>query len=285
MHTRADLQGGFLIGGWADRNRYFGGYLAGVKMYAGSALSAAEVAACIAASNPGPAPVMPSHVCLYRGPLLLGYDPRLNEAAVSPPTMASGSLEYTVIEEAPPIPTPALKLQFKDADGHGVVLADYGSLGLCGDTFATWLPMTFPAGHPEPSAPFTKKAPSRTFFFDDQAPLGCLRLAISVPSLQLVGAATDTPLPASLAEVQSAVDRLFAVVGGDQCHRSGLQWVDSDGDAIELASQADLDEAVRLASSSPSGTAALSILVQVAHARRAGDSARRAPPAAQLHPG
>ncbi len=28
-----NTQGGFMVGGWADRNRYFSGWLAGVRFY------------------------------------------------------------------------------------------------------------------------------------------------------------------------------------------------------------------------------------------------------------
>ena len=58
-------------------------------------------------------------------------------------------------------------MYFVAADGKTAVrLADYGSLGLRGQQFTTWLPMKTDKLQ-LPKAAFTKANPTRTFFVDD----------------------------------------------------------------------------------------------------------------------
>jgi hypothetical protein len=82
--------------GFADCNRAFVGSLAGVRFY-GSCLGAADILAAKQASVPRAMPKPPAppavKTCLYRGPLLLTYDPRLNGLArldLGPAPLAPG---------------------------------------------------------------------------------------------------------------------------------------------------------------------------------------------------
>ena len=105
---------------------------------------------------------------VYRGPLLLGYDPRFNtDASRDPPT---GLMAH-------PLTLAALHAATLDPPGTGfaqpqvslavpmgsstVRLAEYASLGLTGQTLSTWLPVALPA--PIPAAPFSRADPTRTF--------------------------------------------------------------------------------------------------------------------------
>jgi hypothetical protein len=89
--TRATA-GGFIVGGWADRNRYFSGMLSGVHFYT-ACLAASDVVAAMQATRPQGEPSFPSYVSIYRGPLLLGFDPRFNKGD-APDPLESDKLVY-----------------------------------------------------------------------------------------------------------------------------------------------------------------------------------------------
>jgi hypothetical protein len=98
---------------------------------------------------------------IYRGPILLAYDPRFNdrEDAMDIPTLNAGELKESQIESDSWL-KPWLLLEFKAADGRIVRLCDFGSAGTAGDFYHTWLPMKFPF---TPPAEFSKQNPLRSF--------------------------------------------------------------------------------------------------------------------------
>ena len=109
--------------------------------------------------------------CLYRGPLLLGFDPCFNPTVDTMPALNLEDLTFEQVTEESWLP-PTLLLEFTAADKKTKVrLANYGSLGLRGQAFQTWLPLgshatdTMPKNIPH--APFSKENPTRTFFVED----------------------------------------------------------------------------------------------------------------------
>eukprot|EP01052_Picozoa_sp_SAG31_P028345 SAG31_NODE_2728_length_5180_cov_2.415469_2_plen_544_part_00 len=77
---------GAIVGGWGvTGNRDYVGALSGVELYH-SCLSIAEVTAAMKQTKPvGLPPAVARRGCLYRGPLLLGFDPAYNLKTPSPP--------------------------------------------------------------------------------------------------------------------------------------------------------------------------------------------------------
>jgi hypothetical protein len=162
---RRNTQGGFMVGGWADRNRYFAGVLSGVQLYS-SAVSAADVFAAMWQSKPTGEPAFPTFVSLYQGPLLLGFDPRFN----TKPTHAALPSDKASLSDRKLVTTdswiqPSLLLKFPCPGGTSVTLCDCGSLGVTGLQYTTWLEMSFGADGP-PVTSFTHANPTRTFFLE-----------------------------------------------------------------------------------------------------------------------
>lgn len=94
---------------------------------------------------------------LYRGPLLLAYDRRLN--AFDPdavPTLDARTLQGTVLP-SPPDPTTLLLLEFRSTGGGAVQLCDFASAGVDGSPYRSWLPVT----HTAP-ADFSRQNPRRS---------------------------------------------------------------------------------------------------------------------------
>jgi DUF1680 family protein len=99
-------------------------------------------------------------VAVYRGPLLLAYDPRHD--AYDP-----GHLPVVNFSQAPkityyypqihPYPCPILLLQFATQDGGRITLCDFTSAGMAGNRYVSWLPS---AGSPKP-VPFRRDNPLR----------------------------------------------------------------------------------------------------------------------------
>jgi DUF1680 family protein len=85
---------------------------------------------------------------LYRGPLLLAYDARYNEAEPSnmPPLNAEGQRGRVVAfkRRFPPL----LLLALKDVAGRSVRLCDFASAGATGTPYRSWLDLT--GGRPSP---------------------------------------------------------------------------------------------------------------------------------------
>ena len=122
---------------------------------------------------PGARP--PGRTALYRGPLLLSYDPRFNQAAAAagaprPPAVVQSLLATAPRRVPPPCPgpSPALLLEWVLPGGRAFRLCDFASAGLTGRSFYSWLDVTYGgACHSgavaTPTSPFTKANPSRTF--------------------------------------------------------------------------------------------------------------------------
>ena len=152
------------MGGWGDGSRCFDGWLSGVCFYHAS-LTAAQVTATMAATRPTAVPPPPpSRSALYRGPILLTYDPRLNDYRPCPQTLdASGLAEGKIVPSATASGwlQPQMLLEFANVGGKAVRLCDFSSAGLSGRDYRSWLPLTWPKA--VPTAPFSRKAPGRTF--------------------------------------------------------------------------------------------------------------------------
>ena len=123
--------GGFVVGGWADENRRFTGALAGVQFF-GSSLAASDISAAMKATAP-PQPDKPPRPpqlvkgCLYRGPLLLGFDPCFNPTVDTMPALNLEDLTFEQVTEESWLP-PTLLLEFTAADKKTKVrLANYVS--------------------------------------------------------------------------------------------------------------------------------------------------------------
>ena len=154
---------GFQVGGWGDGSRCFDGWLSGVCFYHAS-LTAAPVGEAMAATRPTAVPpAPPSRSVLYRGPILLTWDPRLNDYRSCPQTLdASGLAEGKVVPSAAASGwlQPQMLIKFQ-VGGNAVRLCDFASAGLSGRDYRSWLPLTWPKA--VPTAPFSRKAPCRTF--------------------------------------------------------------------------------------------------------------------------
>lgn len=197
---------GAVVGGWDIKgNRDFCGTLVSVQLYT-ACLTSAQVVSLMQQTKPSFAPPsMPNLGCLYRGPVLLGFDPAYNltwyaltllqyatlyiyfafMSFIHNIYLMTCCLECTCSKDPPvldPIKLttvtkvvstnlrfiePSLTLETLTAAGNKVRLCDYGSVGLTGTTFTTWFELKVPSGFTLPkSAPFTRTNTSRTFFLD-----------------------------------------------------------------------------------------------------------------------
>ena len=119
----------------------------GVRFY-GSALAQSDVVAAITATKPTVAPPkFPDQVTLYKGPVLLGFDPRFNSYDVTPPMLSAASCKYTPVPITGHMP-PKVQLSFtgETPDTRSVVMSDYGSVGLTGRPFDIWMQMDLGGG-------------------------------------------------------------------------------------------------------------------------------------------
>ena len=76
---------------------------------------------------------------IFRGPILLAYDPRFNETdfdKVAPLPAADMKPEIVAWEQGP---TPWLLLRFKTADGAPLLLCDFATAGMTGTEYHSWL--------------------------------------------------------------------------------------------------------------------------------------------------
>ena len=113
------------------------------------------------------------------------------------PALDMRSLSFKQVKDDSWLPA-TLLLEFTAADQKTKVrLADYGSLGLRGQTFQTWLSFGTTPTHTMPDniprVPFSKENPTRTFFVADVPP----------PGLPAEAAATASPYPTGLPAVLS----------------------------------------------------------------------------------
>lgn len=117
---------------------------------------------------------------IYRGPILLAYDPRFAPEVQQPETenVPSGLAAQSAHSPALPVPIlaahtlagrrveagswlePWLLLEFSDAEGRPVRLCDFGSAGAAGNRYLSWLPVRFGF---EPKAVFSRSNPLRSF--------------------------------------------------------------------------------------------------------------------------
>ena len=101
-------------------------------------------------------------VSVYRGPILLAYDPRFNPdlgcPATPPPLPATAALKLTPCDW-PQWLKPWMLFRAPAADGGEVTLCDFASAGQAGgQPYTSWLPMAVPKTGPLPSdSPFATK--------------------------------------------------------------------------------------------------------------------------------
>lgn len=94
---------------------------------------------------------------LFRGPLLLAYDPRFgaHDPRSLPPLDLTRVTATEVEWPRPPLPLVLLKIEA--ADGQEMTLCDFASAGAAGTSYVSWLPVT--GVQPQP---FSRENPSRT---------------------------------------------------------------------------------------------------------------------------
>ncbi len=94
-------------------------------------------------------------IALYRGPLLLAWDQRLNlcEETDLPGLEASRlSLRRRPVDS--PEPRPLLLVEVDSPGGRPLVLCDFASAGAAGNPYVSWLPAT--GADPNPDGPFAR---------------------------------------------------------------------------------------------------------------------------------
>ena len=95
---------------------------------------------------------------IYRGPLLLAYDPRFNRELEAVPTLDAANLGAQRVTSESWI-KPWLLLQCATADGPPVRLCDFASAGGTGLPYRSWLPVNFPE---VTAATFSRENPLRS---------------------------------------------------------------------------------------------------------------------------
>jgi len=94
---------------------------------------------------------------LFRGPLLLAYDPRFD--SLDPRSLTTFAATWLEESEVPWTfaPQPLLLRRLNAAQGKQLLLCDFASAGATGTQYVTWLPLDGATPHP-----FTRANPSRT---------------------------------------------------------------------------------------------------------------------------
>jgi DUF1680 family protein len=95
-------------------------------------------------------------VSLYRGPVLLAYDPRFDKAATADVRAIDWQAGVKLLEPRTPEPRPMLLVECKTRGGGAVTLCDFASAGAAGNDYVSWL-----AAEAEP-VPFSRENPWRT---------------------------------------------------------------------------------------------------------------------------
>ncbi len=119
--------------------------------------SAESAGAVAVADRPARTAVLAASI--YRGPLLLAYDPRFN--AMDPdalPALAGDALELVPVAAETWL-KPWLLLTAKAGDGSDVRLCDFASAGAAGNEYISWLPVKFAR---VPAAEFSPRNPLRS---------------------------------------------------------------------------------------------------------------------------
>ncbi len=94
---------------------------------------------------------------VYRGPILLTYDPRFNPDGEVPTLMADGLFGTRV--EPDTWLRPLLLLEFPVGEGRSLRLCDFGSAGAAGHAYRSWLPVKFSR---PPAVEFSRENPWRS---------------------------------------------------------------------------------------------------------------------------
>jgi DUF1680 family protein len=132
--------------------RVSGGSTKGCWLSMGRSLLQSEVEAA-------PKPEFTVLCSIYRGPILLAYDPRHN--ATDPeefPILKAGRLKLKAVEERTWL-KPWILLEATAQDGRKLRLCDFGSAGAAGNPYKSWLPVSF---REKPGAVFSPENPLRT---------------------------------------------------------------------------------------------------------------------------
>ena len=98
----------------------------------------------------------PWRTSIYRGPILLAYDPRFNCDEDIPVLSAEGLRGKRVTADT--WLKPWLLVEVSAGNGRTVRLCDFGSAGTAGHAYRSWLPVTFPK---KPAAEFSRNNPLR----------------------------------------------------------------------------------------------------------------------------
>jgi hypothetical protein len=94
---------------------------------------------------------------IYRGPVLLTYDRRLDEADPGAvPTLDVSSMKGRLLKNEQRLPT-IVKMRLTDAGGRCLTVCDFGSAGEGGSPYRSWLRMKN-----IPKTRFTRQNPLRS---------------------------------------------------------------------------------------------------------------------------
>ena len=96
---------------------------------------------------------------IYRGPILLTYDPRYNTKADSLTVMNARDMSPKLVE-CDHSPKPWILCEVKSADGRVIRLCDFASAGATGTFYMSWLRVHFDG---ETANDFTRENPLRSF--------------------------------------------------------------------------------------------------------------------------
>ena len=170
------------------------------------------------------------------------------------PALDMCSLSFEQVKDDSWLPA-TLLLEFTAADQKTKVrLADYGSLGLRGQTFQTWLSFGTIPTHTMPKniprVAFSKENPTRTFFVADVPPPGLpAEAAATYPtglpiSIKLIG---NGRIPSRRTRINSNFNmaQMLEAIGLQQ--GTALEYLHND-EWLLLQTEADLDEAKRIGS-------------------------------------
>ena len=105
-----------------------------------------------------PAEERPPSASIYRGPILLAFDPRFNLEGDVPVLDADGLVGTRV--ESDNWLKPWMLLEFPVGAGRTLRLCDFGSAGTAGHAYRSWLPVRFSR---RPEAGFSRERPLRSF--------------------------------------------------------------------------------------------------------------------------
>lgn len=105
---------------------------------------------------------------VYRGPILLAYDPHFNDRddGYDLPLLSADALACEHVVQPQGRLKPWLLLEYRSADGQRVRLCDFASAGVAGDFYRTWLPIEFSRQHDDA---FSRRNPLRTIIVESSS--------------------------------------------------------------------------------------------------------------------